>query len=431
MISVLPKLLKGEIMLAAVLSAALSADPSVICAVYSDWSVVLITAGSDAGITASAERRIDSMARSGANVIWWTNLPDDPARLAHVVRYARSKGVECVLGSGRWYIGSWNYARIPYSHMRLHDQWTEWRPRVVDEQFATLQRLRAAMPADAQPMAWSLGDEPPPVALPALQQLADRCKSAGIPTAMVQVPEFHAETIATLGNRIPLVSCDVYPFFVPGLPSNPPYGPAALTRAKASYVDVISRSRAAGVRPLMMTQGFGEPSLFAMPSPARTRWQVWSSIAAGSQGVAVFAHGVPWSMTDGSPASLVDPRTETLTAAGVAVRDTFARVKSIEGQLSGATPDTTPAWAGAVQAGDCVASMRTTGGRRLLIVVADPDQPGPRTLKVTLPGVTRVSPLASSTGGTLQVLPWPWRLVWPGTFSAVLQPGDCWIGEIL
>jgi hypothetical protein len=418
-------------------ASAWGADPTSARVLYGDWSVVLITAGSDAGITASAERRIDSMAASGANVIWWTNLPDDPARLAHVVRYARSKGVECVLGSGRWYIGGWNYARtgqpitLPYRHMRLASgERLAWRTGVVDEQFATIQRLRVAMPADAQPLAWSLGDEPPPAALESLRQLADRCQAAGIPTAMVQVPEFHQQTLQTLGNRIPLVSCDVYPFFVPNLPSNPPYGPAALSRAKSTYADVVARSRAAGVRPLMMVQGFGEPGLFAPPSPARVRWQIWSSIAAGSPDVAVFAHGVPWSMADGSPASLVDPRTETLTAAGVAVRDTFARVKSIESLLAGAALESPPAWGSVVQSGDCVARLRTTGGKRLLLVVSDPDATGPRALKVTLPGVASITPLASSTGGTLQALPWPWRLVWPPTLSVSLQPGDAWIGEL-
>jgi hypothetical protein len=386
----------------------LAADPAVIRGTYSDWGVVLQSAKYvDYDVTRSTERRIDSMAATNVNVIWWTNLPDDPARLAHVVRYSRSRGIESVLGSGRWYAYTGRSA----------------------EQSARLRSLHDALPVDARPWRWSIGDETTPDALTDLRAMADACIAANIPTAMVQVPEYHQQTLTTIGNRIPLVSCDIYPFFVTGLPSNPPYGPAALTLAKSRYADVVARSRSAGVTPLVMVQAFGDASLFAMPSPGRPRWQIWSAVAAGSPGTVVFAHGVPWTLPGGQPASLVDLPTETLTPQGIAVRDTFARIKTIETLLAGSTPQPAPAWASTVQAGDWAAILRTATGRRLLLIVADPDQPT-RTLKVTLPGVTRVSPLASSTGGTLQVLPWPWRLVWPGIFSATLQPGDCWIGEV-
>jgi len=140
---------------------------------------------------------------------------------------------------------------------------------------------------------------------------------------------------------------------------------------------------------------------------------------------------------DGGPTapvpSLIDwnRQNELLTPQGDAVAATFSRLKSIEGLLAGATLQTAPAWGSAGLRGDCSAIYRTTGGRRLLIVVADPDATASRTLKVTLPVATKVSPLASSTGGIYSVLPWPWYLFFPGTLSATLQPGDCWIGEIL
>jgi hypothetical protein len=249
---------------------------------------------------------------------------------------------------------------------------------------------------------------------------------------MVQVPEYHRQTLVTVGNRIPVVSVDCYPFFVPGLPSNPPYGPAALTHFLTTCRDVAARSRTAGVTPLMMTQGFGGDSLFRLPTPAQVRWQIWSAVAAGSPGAIVFAHGMP--SPDGGPTpppqSLVDWRRETemLTPAGVAVRDAFSRVKQVETLLAGSTIETGPAIT-MPAAGDVSAYVRTASGRRLLLVIADPDQPT-RTLKVTLPGVVRVAPLAGSTGGTFTVLPWPWFYFWPGSFSATTQPGDCWIGEV-
>lgn len=391
-------------------ASAWGADPAILRGVYSDWSVVLQTAGSEAGIPAATTRRIQSMSRTNVNLVWWTNLPDDPVRLAQIVRESRTLGIEIVAGSGRWYAGA----------------------RSASQQIATLTALNAALPADARPWRWSLGDETTPAALTDLRTIADACATAGIPTAMVQVPEYHAQTLTTLGNRVPVVSCDVYPFFQPNLPSNPPYGPAALTWFKTTADATVGRSLQVGVRPLLMTQGFGGDATFAMPTPARTRWQVWSAVASGSPGAIVFAHGMP--SPDGGPtppmASLVDWQrtTETLTPAGIAVRDTFTRVKSIESLIAGSTIETGPAIT-LPAAGDVSAYVRMSNGKRLLLVVSDPDQPT-RSLKMTLPGVAGVTPLAGSTGGTFTVLPWPWFYFFPGTMSVTLPAGEAWIGEL-
>lgn len=424
---------------AAVPSMFLSANSTVIRGVYADHSVTLQAARYvDFDVSRSIARRAESIAGTGANVAWITNLPDDPAVIARYVTELRARGVEIVAGSGHWYIGSWNYARtgepitLPYRHLRLTGARLAWRAGVIDQQFATIQRLRAAIPADAQPWRWSLGDEPPPESLAALQQLAGKCRDADIPTTMVQVPEYHAQTLTTIGNRIPVVSCDVYPFFQPGLPSNPPYGPAALTWFRNNCRDVVARSKSAGVTPVLMTQGFGGDALFRMPTPAQTRWQVWAAIANGSPGAIVFAHGM--ASPDGGPtppmASLVDWQgpTESLTPAGVEIAKTYGRLQSVESLLQGSTIETGPTIT-LPAAGDVAAYVRTATGRRLLIVVADPDQPQ-RTLKMTLPGVSSVSSLAGSTGGTFSVLPWPWYLFWPGSLSVSVSSGDAWIGEV-
>lgn len=383
--------------------------------VYIDHGVTLQSAkyvGFD--VSRSIVRRLDSVARCNVNLVWITNLPDDPAVIAEYVRAARSRGMRVVAGSGRWYVGSWNYAT----------------PGIADQQFATIQRLRSLIPATDHPAAWSLADEPPPEALPALKQLADKCKAAGVPTIAVQVPEYHAETVTQIGVSLPSLACDVYPFFVPGLPSNPPYGPAALTRAKEHYAATFARSRSAGVSPLSMVQGFADDSLFAKPSPARVRWQLWESVAAGHQGVITFAHGVPWELAGGQPASLVDLRTESLTAQGEAVAAVYGRLKLAEWLIAGAVPESPPAWGATVLPGDSVGILRNAAGRRVLIVASDPDATGPRTIKVTLPGVSAASPVAGSTGATLQALRWPWSLLMPATLQVSLQPGDAWIGEI-
>ena len=383
--------------------------------VYIDHSVTLQSAKYVGySLPAAITRRVTSVARSNCNVAWITNLPDDPAVLAQYVREFRSRGIEVIAGSGRWYVGSWNYQTAG----------------IADQQLATIQRLRSALPADAQPWKWSLADEPPPEALPTLKQLADKCQAAGIPTIGVQVPEYHAATVDRLGSSIPALACDVYPFFVPGLASNPPYGPAALTRAKEHYAATAGRSRSAEIAPLMMVQGFVEPSLFAMPSPSRIRWQIWASVAAGNQGVVTFAHGVPWELPGGEAASLVDLRTETHTAQGEAVAAVYGRLKLAEGLIAGAVPESPPAWGATALPGDSAGILRNAAGRRVLIVASDPDATGPRTIKVTLPGVSAASPIAGSTGATLQAVRWPWSLLMPATLHVSLSPGDAWIGEI-
>lgn len=398
-------------MLAAIRSVCLSADPTVIRGVYADHSVTLQAARYvDYDVSRSIARRAESIAATSVNVAWITNLPDDPVVVARYVTEFRARGVEIVAGSGRWYAGA----------------------RPASQQIATLTALNAALPADARPWRWSLGDETTPAALTDLRTIAEACVTAGIPTTMVQVPEYHAQTLNTLGNRIPVVSCDIYPFFQPNLPSSPPYGPAALTWFRSTCRDVAARSKAAGVTPLVMSQGFGGDATFRMPTPAQARWQVWTAIAAGSPGVVVFAHGMP--SPDGGPtppmASLVNWQgtTETLTPAGVEIAKTYGRLQSVETLLQGSTIETGPAIT-LPAAGDVAAYIRTATGRRLLIVVSDPDQPQ-RTLKMALPGVTSATPLTSSTGGTFVVLPWPWYLFWPGTMSVTVPAGEAWIGEL-
>lgn len=382
------------------------ADPAVIRGVYSDHSTTLQAAkhvGYD--VRAAVVRRVDSIARLGVNVVWWTNLPSDADMIAHVVRTCRARGIECVCGSGWWYAG----------------------PLPVDGQWANLQALHNALPQDARPWKWSLGDETRIEWLPDLRTLADRCAAAGIPATMVQVPEFHQQTLTTLGTRLPMMAVDVYPVFQPGL------GPVdGIAWGKMEHAAVIRRSRTTGVQPLLMTQGFGGDATFALPTPARTRWQVWSAVAAGSPGAVVFAAGMPSPDGGTTPpmASLVDWQgtAEMLTPAGDAIAKTFSRLQSVETLLQGSAIEVGPAIT-LPAAGDVAAYVRTTTGRRLLIVVADPDQPQ-RAIKMTFPGVSAVSPLAGSTGGNFAVLPWPWFYFWPGTLSVTLQPGDAWIGEL-
>jgi hypothetical protein len=396
-------------MLAAIRSVCLSADHAVIRGVYVDHGVTLQSAKYvDYDVSRAITRRIASVP-SAANLLWITNLPDDPAVIGKYVTDARARGMEIVAGSGRWYA---------------------YRDR-AGEQFSRIRRLHQDLPETSRPWRWSLGDETKLDALDDLRAIADQCAAAGIPTTMVQVPEYHQQTLDTLQARLPMLAVDVYPVFQPGL------GTADnIAWGKATHSAVVTRSRTAGVRPLLMTQGFGGGSdpTFALPTPARTQWQVWSAVAAGSPGAVVFAAGMP--SPDGGPTmptpSLIDwnRQTEQLTPQGTAVAATFTRLKAIEGRLTGAALDTTPAWGSVGLRGDCAAIFRPTTGPRLLLVVSDPDAARVRTIKVTLPGVSAASPLAGSTGATLQAWPWPWSIWLPTTLQIAITPGEAWIGEI-
>lgn len=393
--------------------AAWGADPGIIRGAYNDHSTDLQAAkryGYD--VRAAVVGRADSVARLNVNVVWYTNLPNDSGMIAHIVKTYRARGIEIVAGSGYWYAG----------------------PFPVEGQWATLQRLHGELQKlgpDCIPWKWSLGDETRVEWLTDLRTLAERCAAAGIPATMVQVPEFHAQTLNMLGARLPILAVDVYPVFQPGL------GPVdGIAWGKSEHAAVIRRSWTTGVRPLLMVQGFGggaDPT-FALPTPARTRWQVWSAVAAGSPGAVVFAAGMP--SPDGGPTpptpSLIDwdRQTEALTPQGATVAATFSRVKVIEGRLTGAALEAAPALGSVGLRGDCAAIFRPTTGPRLLLVVSDPDAERPRTVKVTLSGVSAASPLADSTGATLQAWPWPWSIWFPATLQVAMQPGEAWIGEL-
>lgn len=370
----------------------------IIRGLYSDWSVVLQSAQYvNHDVAASLTRRLNSIAATGANLIWWTNLPDDAAQLATIVRECRSRGMECVLGSGRWYA---------------------YAGRGV-EQVTRLQSLHNALPLDARPFAWSIGDETDPAAYGDLRHIATTCAADGIPATLVQAPEYHADTVAVVGSSVPWMSCDVYPVFVPGLSSNPPYGSNALTWARSKYAGAVSR-----VPTCVMVQGFSEGNLFAIPTPAQVRWQIWAAIASGSSGAIVFAHGLPSHINGGS---LVDLENETETAQGNAVRDAFGKVASLDG-LQFTTTEPAPSFQTHPAAGDMATIRRTTDGRRVLIVVADPLQPQ-RFLKLTLPNTLQTQTICGPDA-SLSVLPWPWYLFFPPTFTVNLAPGEAYVGVL-
>ncbi len=356
------------------------------------------------------ERRARSAALLGGNVVWFTNLPADPVVIELYVRIYRQYGMEIIAGSGEWYA----YASRPGAYGRL---------RAVYD----------ALPADARPYMWTLGDETAPGDIAALAALAQQCRDGGIPATMTQVPEYHANTLTALSGRLSTVTCDYYPIRVPGLPTNPPYGAAALTTFINICQTTTTRAVAGGVRPVMMTQGYGDNTLFALPTPAQTEWQIWISLLNGSRGSYVFIHGMP-SPDNIAPAppSLVDwrcPGDETLTPQGQAVAAAYRRLPTVATWFAQGTAETKPTPMTSLTAGDGVGVLRTADGRRLLVVVADPLQPK-RSHILRLPGTKQVTPLAQSQPATVMTWPWPWSLFIPTTVTVEVAPGSAWLGEL-
>lgn len=348
-------------------------------------------------------RRLDSIARGNVNAIWWTSLPDDEVLLRKYFLESRLRGINSIAGSGAWYIGAHNYGT----------------PGVVDTQFSNLVRLRNAIPAQDQPVAWSLADEPVPAALPKLWDLAERCRLAGIPTCLVQVPEYTPATIAALGNTVPSQCLDFYPFFVPNHPTNPPYGQAALAGIVDQQLDHVVRCTLAKIRPQFMTQGYSDLVLHALPSSQQTEWQVWSALVAGVRDVFVFIHGMP-SPNDSDPPtpSLVDWQrsVEVLTPQGTAVASVFGRLKPHSGLVGRWVMESRPTFSSAF-AGDRAAIFRD-GTKRYLIATADPDKPQ-RTLYVRIPYWS----CTSIAGG-------PNAINWFGNVWITLPPGSGNIWEL-
>jgi hypothetical protein len=348
-------------------------------------------------------RRLDSIARTNVTCVWWTSLPDDEGLLKKYFLEHRLRGMSAIAGSGAWYISAGNYQT----------------PGIVDTQFNNLKRLHDAIPASDRPLAWSLGDEPIPAALPNLKLLADRCKTAGIPTTLVNVPEYIGQTNTVVGNSTPSQCLDFYPFFVPGLSSNPPYGQAALTGVITQQLNHVQRSVAARIRPQFMTQGYSDLVLHTLPTSSQTEWQIWSSFMAGIRDNFVFIHGMPSNDGIVTPTpSLVDWRrdVEMLTPQGIAVQDVYRRLKPHTALLGRWALDSRPTIT-AANAGDCAAIYRD-GTKRYLIVMADPDKPQ-RTMYLAMPHWTATS----IAGG-------PVGFNWFGNFWITLPPGSGNIWEV-
>jgi len=377
-------------------------DPSLL-GVYATHSTTAQCYKFEGSWSKAVDRRLDSIASTHVRCVWWSSLPDDAPLLQLYFSGHRIRGMKAVAGSGAWYITAANYQT----------------PNIVDIQFSNLKNIYDTLPEADRPWMWSLGDEPTPAALPKLRELALRCQAAGIPVTLTNVPEFSTETTNVVGTSVGSQCMDFYPFFVPGLSSNPPYGQAALTMAFSHQLGHVQRTSPLGIRPQSMTQGYGDKVLYAVPTTAQTEWQVWSSLIAGNRDVFVFIHGMPSDDGVVPPApSLVDwnKPTETLTPQGQAVARVFQRLNPHASTMGTWTLESRPVFAMAA-AGDRAAIYKN-GSKRYLIAVADPEKPQ-RTLFVTLPFWS----CSSIAGG-------PNGFNWFGNFWVTLPPGSGNIWEL-
>lgn len=229
------------------------------------------------------EDRVRDLASKNVNTIWTTNGPNDLATIKRLVTYARSYGIDVILGSGYWYVGDWNYNQ----------------PNIAQSKFDVLKSLWDNLSTSERPFAFSISDEPYS-SVDQVAELAVLCNSYNIPTCFVGIPS----TYATTKDRIKTVfsGVDSYPFFANGLDSNPPVG----DRALESHLRYIALAKGNLNFPQMFQTWSGPARqendgsvtllpgclhIWRQPTKEQARWQILASIASGNMGTICFAYG--------------------------------------------------------------------------------------------------------------------------------------------
>jgi hypothetical protein len=229
------------------------------------------------------EDRVKDLASKNVNTIWTTNGPSDLATIKRLVTYARSYGINVILGSGYWYVGDWNYTEAD----------------IVSKKFQVLQNLWDSLSRLEKPLAFSISDEPFS-SVDQVAELAVLCQSYNIPTCFVGIPSTYAATKEKIKTGFSGV--DSYPFFANGLETNPPVGDKALE----SHLRYLALARG-NVNFPQMFQTWDGPArqendgtvtllpgclhIWRQPTREQARWQIWASVAYGNMGTICFAYG--------------------------------------------------------------------------------------------------------------------------------------------
>lgn len=385
---------------------------------------------------------MQNLAVAGVTHVWTTNGPDTYERVLQWTTAANRHNIKCRIGSGKFYINT-----------------------VLDDpsvKFNRINNLWVSLAPDKRPFSFVLGDETVPECRSLTAELARRCRTAGIETTYTVLHKDYDLFVGSVGSNSSYAACDFYPFFAPGLRTNPPYGGAALTLFSNVFQSKIIPSRNNGTKPLAIVQGFqdfsgpttldsrgnlvmlpGSQQLFRAPTMKETSWQIYDAVSTVGHGVYVFAYGLggtawvpnPNAAPTNNP-NLSPPATTTINTgapttlvafpqyadgpAMVGLKTSYAKLKQIDGLLPNLVDSTTKVNLATPLPGDrAKIKIDQRNGKRYLIVITDPTA-GPRLLFIgNIPLPSFVIPVNGVSS-----------FAWFNLFWATMDGGDMGVWQL-
>lgn len=296
----------------------------------------------------------------------------------------------------------------------------EWRRN--NWEYLEKESKRAIAMAGESPaiLAWPLCDEPRKDIVAEMEQFRQKfaewgAKQPGIVVTMwPDTPTYARET------GFPFACTDIYPFFSDKNPNGP--NPANVSRgwyrrqAETTVKAALESGRVPWIMPQMfadiwgpwkydakgyMTQMPGGVLHWRAPTVGESRWQIWSAIGLGAQGVIFYVHESPVGDNvdkppyegETFPASMKATQEIALQAPGglvtpdgaatpqyEAIAKSFAEVRKLQPALQGARP--MDIWPVQIAAPGWVGVLRNEAKQTLYVVVND-DTDKPQELKLT------------------------------------------------
>jgi len=296
----------------------------------------------------------------------------------------------------------------------------EWRRNNWDYLEKQSKAALAAAGESPAVIAWALCDEPRKPIVAEMEQFRVKfgewgAKQPGIVVTMwPDTPTYARET------GFPLLCTDIYPFFSDKNPNGP--NPAHVSRgwyrrqAQMTVTSALENGKTPWVMPQMFADIWGPWKYDAQgdmtilpggvmhwrgPSVGETRWQIWSALGLGAQGVLFYVHESP--VKDNAdkppyegktfPESMKATEEKALHMAGGlihpdgsataqydAMSEAFAQVRKLLPVLQGAKP--VDMWPVQVSAPGWIGLLQTPDKKQLLVVVND-DTDQARELKLT------------------------------------------------
>lgn len=379
---------------------------------------------------------------AGVTHVWTTNGPDTYERVDQWVTTANKYNIKCRIGSGHWYINT-----------VLDDPATK---------FNRINNLWVSLSPSSRPFSFVIGDETVPECRSLTAELASRCRANGIDTTYTVLSQDYALFVGAVGSHSSYAACDYYPFFAPGLASNPPYGGAALTRFSSVFQSNLLPASNNGTKPLAIVQGFqdwsgpatldsnsnlvrlpGSQQLFRAPTAKETSWQIYDAVSTVGHGVYVFAYGLggpSWtpnpSATPTNNPNLSPPLTTTVNTgatttlvsfpqyadgpAMAGLRRAYSRLKQVDGLLPNLVEANYVVNLSPKLPGDrAKIKVDPRNGKRYLVVITDPTA-GSRLMFINnVPTPSFVMPLTSLRGAA-----------WFNLFWVTMDGGDMGIWQL-